>query len=47
MATRLHCIQTKMTRLWLQNVSVNAPDTFEVRVEFDKFNMRVYTGSHV
>ena len=37
MATRLRCVRTKMTRRWLQNVSVNAPDAFMVRVEFYKF----------
>ena len=37
MTTRLRCLRTKMTRLWLQNVSVNAPDAFTVRDEFDKF----------
>ena len=37
MATRLRCVRTKLTRWWLKNVSVNAPDAFTVRVEFDKF----------
>ena len=37
MTTRLRCLRTKMTRLWLQNVSVNAADAFTVRDEFDKF----------
>ena len=37
MATRLRCVQTKMTRWWFQNVSVNATNAFTVRVEFDQF----------
>ena len=47
MDTRLRCVRTKMTRWWLQNVSVNAPDAFTVRVEFDKFDIRVFNGSHI
>ena len=47
MATQLRCVRDKMTKLWLQNVFVNAPDAFTVRVEFDKFNIRVFTVSHI